>query len=244
MLVDSLLMMMTGGWGGGELAKKVSLCSQDWDDRIQIISVKAFANCFSEKKIRASKSDLENWKCGGRALGTRPLPQIKPDFCFNWIRPNTKTFSKNLTLEPPNNELTALQVFHPTGHAPAATTGTLKPHGDMNAATNTTVDCCGGICSSSSRGMATAIHPGCHHPWSQGTPWVPDLVELQLSVSPLQMTHLGRCTSVLEQNQGSATKHPNPQGLISQIFLLGYNPKAGQEVPPPQVNHLQTSFNG
>lgn len=27
MFVDSLLMMMTGGWGGGELAKKVSLCS-------------------------------------------------------------------------------------------------------------------------------------------------------------------------------------------------------------------------
>lgn len=31
----------------------------------------------------------------------------------------------------------------------------------------------------------------------------------------------------------SYTKHPNPQGLLSQTFLLGYNPKAGQEVPPP-----------
>lgn len=52
----------------------------------------------------------------------------------------------------------------------------------------------------------------------------------------------GGRTSVLEQNQGSTTKHPNPQGLVNQTFLLGYNAKAVQEVLLPLVNHLQTSF--
>lgn len=44
----------------------------------------------------------------------------------------------------------------------------------------------------SSRGVAAAIPPACHYPWSHGSPGVPDLVQQQLSVSPLQMTHLGQ----------------------------------------------------
>lgn len=94
MIVDSLLMMMTGGWGGGELAKKVSLFALKTEMTEYKSSVSMLLLTVSlKKKIRASKSDLENLKRERRALRTRPLPQIKPGFRCNSIYPNTKTFS-------------------------------------------------------------------------------------------------------------------------------------------------------
>lgn len=132
-----------------------------------------------------------------------------------------------------------LPVFHPTGHALAATAGTVKPHGDVDAATNTTMDRLlwsnvlqlfqGG--GNSHPSIHDATTPGHEEDYECLTEWNSNYQ------SHLNRLHTWR-TSVLEQNQGSATKHPIPQGLISQTYLLGHNPKAVQEVPTPQVNHL------
>lgn len=95
-----------------------------------------------------------------------------------------------------------------------------ETHGDVDAATNTTMDCYGGMCSSSSRGMTAAIHPVCHHPRSQGRPRVPDWVE-QLSGSPLQMTHISFGTEPRLSYQALKSKRINKPNFSSWLQPQG-----------------------
>lgn len=154
------------------------------------------------------------WKESSR---TWPFPQIKPGFCFNCIYPNTKTFSK-ISLW---SELTVLQVFHPTGHALAATTRTVTPHRDVDAATNTTMGCCGGMCSSSSRGwqqqsIQDATIPGHKEDHECLTQWTA-IVSLTFTDDTPGVAHIN-----LGTEPRLTTKHPNPE---AKLFFLATTPR-------------------